>query len=227
MATIPPPSSLLHSRYTIDLLKGEGLPIRSRPGGIAFACLIVVVPFLVGMGATSFYMDCEVIIAIQNQQVSRLTAAAEALSDAVQKKESLEKAKAQAICLLSDVKTALGGRTQWSPTLTSLVESLSDTLVLTKLEARQNTMRYKVPAKDDPTKKVDVSVPVRELRICVGGKDKESSSEAVRKFQESLRSSATMGPMLDSITVSQNATFLDNQEAALYELTCVLKPVVQ
>jgi Tfp pilus assembly protein PilN len=211
--------------YTIDLRKGEGLPIRSRPGGIAFACLIVVVPFLVGVGATSFYMDGEVVIAIQNQQVSLLTTAAEALSDAVQKKESLEQAKAQAVCLLSDVRTILGGHTQWSPTLASLIENLSDTLVLTKLEARQNTMRYKVPDKDDPTKKVDASVPVRELKICVCGKDKEISSEAVRRFQESLRSSATIGPMLDSITVSQNATILDSQEAVLYELNCVFKPV--
>jgi len=213
--------------YTVDLLKGEGVPIRSRPGGIAFACLIVVVPFLAGTGAVSFYLDSNVVIAIQQQQVNRLAVTIEALSGAVQKKDALEKEKVQATRMLADVKTALGGRTQWSPVLASLVENLSETVVLTKLEARQDTIRCKVPAKDDPTRQVDGSVPVRALRICVCGKDKESSSEAVRKLQESLRSSPATGPMVDTITVSQDATTLDSQEAVLYELNCVFKPVVQ
>jgi hypothetical protein len=211
--------------YTIDLLKGEGVPIRSRPGGIAFACLIVVVPFLAAVGVVSFYLDNEVVITIQNEQANKLTAAAEALSDAVRKKEALEKAQAQAVSLLSDVKTALDGYVQWSPALMSLIESLSDTLVLTRLEARQNTVQRKIPAKDNPAVKIDTSLPVRELRICVCGRDKESSSEAVRKFQESLRSSAALGPTLDQITVSRNTTMLDQQEVILYELNCVFKPV--
>jgi Tfp pilus assembly protein PilN len=217
-------STIISSTYTIDLLKGEGLPIQSRPGGVVFACLLVVVPLLVGIGAVRVYMDGEVVIAIQKHQLSKLEAGIEVLSGAVQKKQAMEKEKAQAARMLSDVKSALGGRTQWSPTLASLVESLSDTLVLTKLEARQGTTRGKVPAKDDPARKIEVSIPVRELKICVCGKDKESSSEAVRKLQESLRSCPTIGPMLDTITVSQDATTLESQQAALYELNCVFKP---
>lgn len=211
--------------YTIDLLKGEGVPIRSRPGGIAFACLIVVLPFLAVLGTTSFCMDNDVVIAIQQQQVSRLTTAVGALSGAVQKREALEREKTEATRMLADVKTALGGHHQWSPILTSLAESLSDTLVLTRLEARQDTIRATVPAKDGPARKVEVSLPVRVLRICVYGKDKEASAEAVRRLQESLRSSVALGPLLDTITVSQAATTMDGHEAALYELNCVFKPV--
>ena len=136
--------------YTIDLFKGEGVPLRSRPGGIAFACLVVVVPFLAAAGMASFYMDNNVVIAIQRQQVSRLTTAVATLSDAVQKRESLERQKTEATRMLSEVKTALDGHHQWSPILASLIESLSDTLVLTRLEARQDTIRAKIPAKDDP-----------------------------------------------------------------------------
>jgi len=95
----------------------------------------------------------------------------------------MEKEKTQTTHVLSDVKTALDGRTQWSPVLASLVDNLSDTLLLTRLEARQDTVRRKVPAQDDPTKKIDVSVPVRTLKICVCGRDKANSPEAVRKFK--------------------------------------------
>ncbi len=175
----------------------------------------------------SVYLDGRVVIAIRSQQVSRLTAATDTLSAAVQKKETLEQEKTQAVSALSEVKTALAGHTQWSPVLACLTENLSDTLVLTKLETRLNTVRQKVPAKDDPAKKVEASLPVRELKVCVCGRDKESSSEAVRKLQESLRSSAALRPRLDTITVSRNTTTLDRQEVVLYELNCVFKPVVQ
>ncbi len=213
--------------YTIDLLKGEGVPIRSRPGGIAFACLLIVVPFLAGVTGLSVYLDNQVVIAIQSQQVSKLTQATDTLAAAVQKKKTWEQEKNRAASTLSDVQAALAGHTQWSPVLACLTENLADALVLTKLEVRLSTVRQKVPAKDDPATKVEVSLPVRELRICVCGKDPESSSEAVRKLQEILRSSAALGPRLDTITVSQNSTTLDRREAVLYELNCVFKPVVQ
>jgi hypothetical protein len=211
--------------YAIDLLKGEGVPIRSRPGGVAFACLLVVVPFLAAFGMASYYVDNNVVLAIQQQQVSRLDAALEALAGAVQKRDALEKEKMDANHMLADVKTALGEHRQWSPVLACLIESLSDTLVLTRLEVRPDTIRAKVPAKDDPTRKIDGVLPVRVLQICVGGKDRESSSEAVRRLQESLRSAPALGPLLDTITPSQSTTTLDGHEATLYELNCVFKPV--
>lgn len=222
-----PKSAIRHPPYGVDLLKGEGLPIRSRPGGIAFACLIVVVPFLAAFGALSYYLDGDVVVTIQRQQVNRLTAALDSLSGAVHQQEALEKDKTEATGTLTEVNAALGRHYQWSPVLAALVESLSESLVLTRVEARQETLRCKVPAQDDPTKKVETSVPVRALKICVCGKDKESSAAAVQKFQESLRSSPALGPMLDTITVSQDAMVLDGREAVSYELNCAFKPVLQ
>jgi Tfp pilus assembly protein PilN len=212
--------------YTIDLLQGEGVPIRSRPGGIAFACLLVVVPSLAGVAGLNMYLDGRVVLAIQKQQVSRLTEATEALAAAVRKKEKLLEEKAEAAKVLSEVQTVLAGRMQWSPILAWVAENLSDTLVLTKLEVRQNTVRVKVPAKNDPGMKINVSVPMPELRLSVYGKGRESSSEAVRRLQENLRSSTVLGPRLDTITVSQSTTTLDGQEVAQYELNCLLQPMI-
>jgi len=212
--------------YTVDLLKGEGVPIRCRPGGIAFACLLVVVPFLIGLGTVSYYLDGRVVVTIHKQQLNRLTTTIQTLSEAVQMREALERKKVRTAGLLSEVHAALDGKVQWSPILAALVENLSDTLVLTKLEARYNNVVCKVPAKSDPTMKIDMSVQVRELAIGVCGRDKQSSAEAVRKFQESLRSLPTLGPRLDTVTVSQSATTLDGEAGVLYELNCVFKPVI-
>lgn len=215
--------------YTVDLLMGEGIPIRSRPGGIALACLIVVVPLLIGLGMTSFYLDGRIILSIEKQQLSNIESASGVLTQALKRKESLENEKASASGVLSEIKTAVDGYTQWSPTLTSLVESLSDTLVLTRLEANQSTVQRKVPAKDDPTRKVDVSIPTRTLKLCVCGRQAGTALDAVQTLQENLRTSPVIGPILDTITVSQSVSMLDNQEAVMYELECTLKtgPIVR
>jgi len=209
--------------YRIDLLKGEGIPIRSRPGGTVLACLIVVVPLLVGLAMTNLYLDGQVVLSIQRQQLGRLTVGIETLSQVMKRKEQLEEDKTRAVARLSDIRAALDGYTQWSPALAAVVESLSGTLILTRLEARRDIVRRKVPARDDPTKKIDVSVPARTLKLCVAGPQEATAAQAVRSLQESLRSSPVIGPALDTITVSQNTALLDSQEAVLYELECVLK----
>jgi len=223
MAILNHPSSACNPTYTIDLLKGEGIPIPCRPGGIAMACLIVVLPLLLGLGMTSYYMDGEVIVSIEKQQLGKLEAATNNLAAALQKKESLERQKAQAIGRLSDIKAAIEGYTQWTPALGAVVDNLSDVLILTRLEARLDSVRRKVPSKDDPARKVEVSVPVRTLKLCVAGRQAATSLDAVQNLQESLRSSPAIGPILDTITVSQNAAILGNQQAVLYELECVFK----
>lgn len=220
-------ASIIHSTYEIDLLKGEGIPIRSRPGGTVLACLIVVVPLLLGLTMANLYLDGRVVLSIQRQQLGRLVVGLETLSQAVKRTESLEQEKTRATARLSEIKVALGGYTQWSATLATLIESLSDPLVLTQVEGRRDIVRRKVPAKEDPTRTVDGSVAARTLRLSVGGQQAAATSQAVRSLQDNLRSSPVIGPVLNTITVSQNTALLDGQEAILYELECALKTRVE
>jgi Tfp pilus assembly protein PilN len=212
--------------YTIDLLKGEGIPIRSRPAGIAFACLVVAVPVLAGIGAATFYEDCQVVIAVEKQQLRKLDAALETLSAAVAEKEALERDRDKVVAVLSDVKASLQGRIQWSGILVDVVQSLSEPLVLTRLETQLETVRRKVPDRNDPENQIDVSVPVRSLRIRVRGRDAEVSYDAVRDLQDRLRRSPEIGPRLDTVTVSQEVEQWDEAEAVAYELNCMFKPVI-
>ncbi len=213
--------------YAIDLLGGEGVPIRSRPGGIAFACLVIVVPLIIGIVIVGIHLDRRVTVSIQTQQLARLEGVLGTLSAALEKKRSLEEQRAGAVDFLADIKTALSRHTQWSPALTTVIESLPDVLVLTKLEARREFVPWKIPAKGDPTKTVDVSVPVRTLGIGVCGYDGTMSYRSVRDLQDRLRSSAVLGPRLDAVTVSQESGTLDGEDVVHYELNCVFKPELE
>ena len=180
--------------YEIDLLKGEGIPIRSRPGGIAFACLGIAVPLIVGIAMASIYIEHRVAASVQMQQLGRLRQAIAALEPALETKRTLVGRRAAGMDLLGDVKTALTRQAQWSPLLETVVDNLPENLVLTKLQARRNMVQHRVPAKNDPEMKIDISVPVRALDIGVCGQDEYAAANAVRSFQDRLRSSPVLQP---------------------------------
>lgn len=210
--------------YEVDLLKGEGVPIRSRPGGIAFACMVIAVPLIVGIAIASIYLEHRVAASVQRQQLTRLQRVIATLSEALETKHALEKQQAASRHLLGDIKTALTGHTQWSGVLTTVVDCLPSTLILTKLAARRDTVRRQVPAKDNPETTIDITVPRRTLHIGVCGYDAHAAYQAVRNFQDRLRSSPVLGPYIDTVTVSQESQTLDGEPVVSYELNCAFKP---
>ncbi len=213
--------------YAIDLLKGEGIPIRSRPGGVAFACLVIAVPLILGITMASIYIEHRVAASVQMQQLGRLRQAIATLEPALETKRTLVERRTEGMDLLGDVKTALTRHAQWSPLLETVVDNLPENLVLTKLQARRNMVQHRVPAKNDPEMEIDISVPVRALDIGVCGQDEYTAANAVRSFQDRLRSSPVLQPYLDALTVSQESGTLDGQDVVSYELSCVMKPMIE
>jgi len=190
--------------FTIDLLKGQGIPMKSSPGGIAIAAVTVAVPFIVAIIMFGFYLGDKTTASIKKQEVARCQAEIDKLSGAVNLQESLEKEKiVYGDCLL-EVKSSIGRYIQWSPVLVTLVENMPNSVVLTALEVRQDSVRKKVPKKDNPQEMIEANVPVRILRMSVSGSPKYDCNKDVRDFQDRLHSSAFLGPKLENIVVSRN-----------------------
>ena len=210
--------------YEIDLLKGEGVPIRSRPGGIAFACLVIAVPLIAGIAMISIYLEHRVATSVQSQQLTRLRRVTAALSGALETKRSLEDQKTLGAHLLGDVKTALTRHTQWSTTLTTVIDCLPEALILTKLAATRDTVRREMPSPDNPDVMITANIPVRSLQVRVAGRHEDTAYRAVRAFQDRLRTSATLASRIDTLTVSQESEFLDGESVVSYELICAFKP---
>ena len=56
--------------FTIDLLKGQGIPIKRRPWGVAIAALAFVVPILVAMVMFGFYISNGIVIRVTKQEIA-------------------------------------------------------------------------------------------------------------------------------------------------------------
>ncbi|MBL7185096.1 MAG: hypothetical protein ISS70_02135 [Phycisphaerae bacterium] len=209
--------------FTIDLLKGQNVPVKSSPGGIAIAVATVVIPLAAEAIMFGFYLNNKIIISVNEQKIARCQAEIGELSDAVEMQALSEKQKTTYGTYLSEVKSSINRYTQWSPVLVTLVENMPGSLMLTRLEVEQHTVRKKVTQKDNPQEMIEKDVPVRILRISVSGSPQYNCDKAVRDFRDSLRSSAFLGPKLDNIGVSQESGTLEGKDIASYDIDCVFK----
>ncbi|MHC4622625.1 MAG: hypothetical protein ACYS4W_01850 [Planctomycetota bacterium] len=209
--------------FAIDLLKGQGIPEKRGPERIVMAAVTFVVPIVVAMMMLGFYLSDSIAISVQRREIANYEKRTDKLSDAVEMQRAFEKEKRTILDCLSEVSSTVGAHTQWSPILVTVVESMPDSMVLTKLEVDRRSTKRKVPQKDNPEKMVETTVPVTTLRISLCGKPEHDYERAVRGFRDRLRFSEILGPMLEDIRIARDVSELDGREVVSYELNCVFK----
>jgi len=209
--------------FEIDLLQGQGVPIKSSPKNIAAAAIAFAVPVIISIVMFSVYLKNNISMSIQKGQIANYETKIEELADALELKKSLEQEKATIKASMDEAKSALSRHIQWSPILVELVKNMPDSVILTKLEVKQHFTKRKVPKKDDPEKTVDISVPIRTLRITLNADPQTNSDEAVKNFRNNILASAVIGPKLEDLRISQEVETFLGKEFVSYEIDCILK----
>ena len=213
--------------FTLDLLKGQGVPAKSRPEGIIFAAASFTVPVLAAIVMFGCYVANGIDISIQKQQMAGYQTKINELSDALELQKSFEKEKGIIRGCRSETANSIGRYAQWTAILATLAKSVPDSMVLTKFDVKQNFIKKKSDQKtdgDNSKETTDATVPVRILQMSVSGKSQANSDEAVRDFRVRLRSSAPLGPKLEDIRVLQKSDVLEGQDVVSYDIDCVFKP---
>ena len=212
--------------FTIDLLKGEGLPAKDRAQSMAVAAIASAVPFVIAVAMFGFYLHNKIIISIRTSEIAACKEKTDKLSDAVAKQRDLELNKTAYDVCLAEVKNAVERHTQWSPILATVVGNMPESVVLTALEVKDRTVKRKVPNKDNPETTTEVSILAPTLQMNVAATPQSDGDKAVRAFRDKLQSSDLLGPRLESITVSQKADELNGLDVVSYEINCLFKPIL-
>jgi len=210
--------------YKIDLLEGQGLPIRTRPAGIAVAVTTFLVPGIIALALLGFFLINRVDIAVARQSIARTQIKTDKLSESLELHRSMEAKLNDIEVNMSEVSSSFYRHNQWTGVLVVLVENMPESMVLTDLELRQSSVRKQIPKKDQPDQMMDIRIPVRTLLMKVSGKANDSSDEEVRKFRDRLLASESLKSQLQEIRVSQESGTKDNPQMTSYEIECIFKP---
>jgi hypothetical protein len=210
--------------FTVDLLKGEGLPAKGRSRDVVLAALTTVLPTIVAIAMFGVYLSNKIVTSIDRREVTRYKTKTQELSDAVAQHRAYKVQSGAYDACLSEVAFALGQHTQWSEVLATVVQNMPESVVLRVLEVEQRNVKRQIPKRDDPKKMVDVTVAVPTLRMTVSASPRSDSDEAIQNFRNRLLSSAILKPRLENIVVSQTVDKLNELEVVSYGIDCLFKP---
>jgi len=210
--------------FTIDLLKGQAVPIKSRPEGIVFIAITLVVPMTAAIVMYACSVHNRVIVSIQEQRILSYQEKTKELGFAVEMQKSFDTVKSRINSCMADVSKAIVRHNQWSPSLITLVENLPADVILTTLAVKQKSTRIKVPQKDNPAKTIEAAVPVSTLQIRVSGNAEDYPEEQIKTYRDAIRSSPTIQNKLDNIHVSQGSDTINGKDAVSFQIDCIFKP---
>jgi hypothetical protein len=210
--------------FTIDLLKGQAIPIKSKPGGIAVMAGAIAIPVIAVIIMVNSYLTGSVALGVGKQQIVSYSNQTAKLTEAVAIQKSFAEEKSSQHGCLSEVSANIDRHLQWTPILVTVVESMPETMVITALEVKRESVRIPIPKKDDPTKMVETSVIVKKMLISVTGDPSRNHNESVKLFCDRMRNSEVLGPMIDKISVNQKNKKNKGQDELSYEIECVFKP---
>lgn len=210
--------------FTIDLLKGQGIPEKSGAKGIIIGVIAFAVPVIIGIILSEMYLSNAVAISLKKQEIDRFEKKKENLSQALEKQQKFEQTRNDMQSVLCELADSINRHTQWSPVLVTIVKNAPESLVMIGLKAEQDFNTKKVQIKDNPDKTENVSVPVRTLKIQLKGGKNAKYDDAVRGFCSNLRSSKVVGSRLENITISKrNLEDRSEKEGFYYEVNCLFK----
>ena len=212
--------------FTIDLLKGQGIPARSRPEGIIATAVTVVVPMAVAAVIFGIYLSNRVVMNIQRREISNYEEKISQLSDVMRTYKSYERRKSAIQQRILERTVAVDEHQQWSDILVTIVKNMPESIVLKQMRVESRAVKVKVPDSEDPKKKVDKMIPARTVQLTLGGAAGAISDREVQDFRDKLKASSVLASKLEDIPVSQQVETVDGREIITYEMKCILKPQI-
>ena len=209
--------------FSIDLLRGKGLPQKLDTKKLVLKVVPILIPLLaVTEFATSYQRDRALLktqrqtLQSNQQQIEQYT------KDVIEYNKVDARIKGMEKCL-KDISKALSYRIQVSDVLVELVQNLPETIFVYEMKMDRNSVRQKIQQEDSAIVKQRLIVR-RQLKLVVCGYDADQSDTAVQDFVNKLESSPLMSEVFTEIKPSaRQQGEVDGRPAIYYEIDCVLQ----
>jgi Tfp pilus assembly protein PilN len=209
--------------FSIDLLKGKGLPQKLDMKKSMLKAVPVLIPLLVmGVFAASYQRDKT---ALQNQRqtlVSNQQAIAQYANDVIEYDKMNTRIKGMEKCL-NEISRALSYRIQVSDLLTELVQTLPESIFVYEIKMDRNAVYEKIQQENSAEVKQRLVVR-RQMKLVLCGYNADQSDAAVQDYVARLEQSPLVSGIFTEIKPSaRQQGEVDDRPAIYYEIDCTLR----
>jgi hypothetical protein len=208
---------------TIDLLRGHGVPIKTRPAGATLLAIVIAVPVVTTIVMLGNYVQDSIVLRNQKQLLTSLQGDIFRLADSVKLKEGTERQIDNMNVCFVEIDESIMQQIQWSPVLQALAENMPRSLILSGLSIKTDLETREVPQRGNPLKKLLIPAKKRILHINLYGRLSISSDEAVLDFLKALNAWNVLTKKADNIRLVAQATE-ESKGVMHYVIECVFEP---
>ncbi len=209
--------------FSIDLLKGKGLPEKTDLKRSSLKALPILIPVLAVMVFASTYQhdraslrDQQQVLKSNQQQLGLYT------EDIAEYNKIRSKIKGMQQCL-NDISKAMAYRVQVSEVFVELVQALPENIFVYEMKMDRKPVQKKIQQPGSGEVKQQLVV-CRKLNLVLCGYDAGRSDEAVQEYVNALKQSPLLTEIFSEIIPpARQQGEVDGRDAIYYEIECVLR----
>ena len=210
--------------FTIDLLKGRGLPVKVKPIMVALGTVPFVIPVLAAIIMAGHYTTTSIQIVRNREALDKLNRKIEQHAPDVRFSTEVNSRIAETNKGLAEVATAVRQYCQFTSVLQILVEELPDSILFKELGVKRTEESETINDPANPDKTMIVRYVRRTLQMSVCGLSSRSTDQAVQEYLRRLQNSDILGPIIERLDViSEKDHKLDGEDVTLYKIECKFK----
>jgi hypothetical protein len=146
--------------YTIDLLKGRGIPKRKQKGLLLVVLAALALPVLIFIILLAQFFTVSIMLPVKQNELDKLTQQA-----STSKGAKIQKQISEYQNCLNQVAKTVNEQMQWSPIIEQAVMAMPDSMIMDNLNAATETTVEKVPSATDKNKTKTVKKTKRILNV--------------------------------------------------------------
>ena len=209
--------------FSIDLLKGKGLPEEIDPKRLILKALPILIPVLAVTLFASAHQHDRASLRTQQQLLNRnQQQLAIHTEDVAEYNKINSKIKGMQKCL-NDISKAMAYRVQVSEVLVELSQLLPENIFVYEMNLDRKSVQEKIQQPDSGGAKQRLVVR-RKLKLVLCGYDADKSDAAVQEYINTLKQSPRLTKIFTEIKPSaRQQGEVEGRSAIYYEMECVLR----
>lgn len=207
--------------FTIDLLKGKGLPVKSDIKRTVLKAVPMLIPvMMVGMFVSSYSQKC-ILVNAKETAIKQNDLQIEELSGCMREYSKVNSRISEMRKCVDEISKALSYRVQMSDMILELINILPGGIFISEMEMdRQLTNeKYVIEATNETKQRPVVH---RKLVLELGGFQGADSDQAMQEYVEALKQSPMLSSTFREIKpASRHQAQLDKKTATFYTIECM------
>jgi hypothetical protein len=209
--------------FSIDLLKGKGLPEKVDLKKSTLKALPILIPVLAVTLFASTYQRDRALLQDQQQVLSINQQQLQLHREDISEYNKMNvKIKGMEKCL-DDISKAMSYRVQVSEVFVELVQTLPENIFVYEMELDRSAAQEKIQQPDSDEVKQQLVIR-RKLDLVLCGYDADKSDAAVQEYVNALKQSPLLTEVFAEIKPpARQQGEVDGRAAIYYEIECILR----